>query len=278
MVLKNKIDFLGIISAEKCNPNGDPMYGNRPRKDFEGHGIMTPECLKRKIRNRLQDAGEKILVQSNDRIDDGHKSIKKRFEAFIKSEKIYKDPEELQKKTCSQWIDARSFGCIVPYKGTSKESVTVGVRGPVSIGYATSIDIVDIIDVMITKSTNIENLDPGEKDSSTIGYKYIINKGAYVFFGSIYPDLAKRTGFTDEDAEKIKDAILTIFENDASHGRPSGSMTLSRLYWWVSPGLCSKIPPAKLFHSVHLNPSPEWPFFEEEYEPINGLDPEIYGI
>ena len=45
-ILQNRIDFCGIIVAERCNPNGDPINGNVPRQDFNGNGIITDVCLK----------------------------------------------------------------------------------------------------------------------------------------------------------------------------------------------------------------------------------------
>lgn len=58
---KNKIDFAVLFTVEKANPNGDPLDGNRPRVDVDGYGEMSDVCIKRKIRNRLQDMGEKSL-------------------------------------------------------------------------------------------------------------------------------------------------------------------------------------------------------------------------
>ena len=63
-VLQNKIDFAVLFSVKKANPNGDPLDGNRPRVDYDGFGEVSDVCIKRKIRNRLQDMGEKIFVQS----------------------------------------------------------------------------------------------------------------------------------------------------------------------------------------------------------------------
>ncbi len=63
-VLQNKIDFALIFSVKNANPNGDPLNGNIPRQTLDGRGEISDVCLKRKIRNRLQDAGEKIFVQS----------------------------------------------------------------------------------------------------------------------------------------------------------------------------------------------------------------------
>ena len=56
-MLSKKIDFVGIISVNHANPNGDPLSGNRPREDYNGFGEISDVCLKRKIRNRLQDMG-----------------------------------------------------------------------------------------------------------------------------------------------------------------------------------------------------------------------------
>lgn len=77
-VLSNKIDFALIISATNANPNGDPLNGNRPRENFDGYGEISDVCIKRKIRNRLQDMGERVFVQSDDRCDDGSDSLRSR--------------------------------------------------------------------------------------------------------------------------------------------------------------------------------------------------------
>ena len=80
-ILANKIDFIGFITVDHANPNGDPLNGNQPRSDYDGYGEISDVCIKRKIRNRLQDMGERILVQSNDRCDDGCDSILTRVES-----------------------------------------------------------------------------------------------------------------------------------------------------------------------------------------------------
>ena len=76
--LKGKIDFALLVSATDANPNGDPLNGNRPRENYEGYGEISDVCIKRKIRNRFQDMGQKIFVQSDDRSDDGYTSLKER--------------------------------------------------------------------------------------------------------------------------------------------------------------------------------------------------------
>lgn len=92
--LANKIDFIGFITVDHANPNGDPLNGNQPRSDYDGYGEISDVCIKRKIRNRLQDMGERILVQSNERCDDGCDSIRSRVE----SEESMKKPLAMKEK------------------------------------------------------------------------------------------------------------------------------------------------------------------------------------
>lgn len=79
--LKGKIDFTLFISANNANPNGDPLNGNRPRINMDGFGEISDVCIKRKIRNRFQDLGQKIFVQSDDRTDDAYTSLKDRADS-----------------------------------------------------------------------------------------------------------------------------------------------------------------------------------------------------
>ncbi len=83
--LKNKIDFVVLVTADKANVNGDPLDGNRPRTDYDGYGEISDVCIKRKIRNRMQDLGNKIFVQSDDRCDDGCGSLSERAAANLKN-------------------------------------------------------------------------------------------------------------------------------------------------------------------------------------------------
>lgn len=270
--LKNKIDFLGIIVVEKCNPNGDPSNVNRPRKDIDGFGEISPECLKRKIRNRLQDMGEEIFVQNNDRIMDGCYTLKQRMDGFLKSNAMKSSREshdELVSAVCEKWIDIRAFGQVIPVK--KGDGVTLPIRGPVSITFAKSIEPIFVYDVITMRSANWE-----ESNGNDFGRKSFVEKGVYVFTGGITPYLAQKTGFSEEDAEKIKESIFTLFENDASSYRPVGSMTLAQLYWWKHKSSLSACAPIKLFRSIKISPAEVFPYFHADIELTDGIEPEIY--
>lgn len=95
-VLKGKIDFMLLVSVTNANPNGDPLNGNRPRENFDGYGEISDVCIKRKIRNRLQDMGQKIFVQSDGREDDGYKSLRERAESCEELKATMKSKKQIK--------------------------------------------------------------------------------------------------------------------------------------------------------------------------------------
>lgn len=283
-MLNHKIDFSVIITATNANPNGDPLNGNRPREAFDGCGEISDVCIKRKIRNRLQDMGEKIFVQSDDRCDDGCDSLHARagqnaaLKAIMNGKNT--DRDEFAKAACAEWIDVRSFGQVFAFKG---DPVSVGVRGPVSIQQAVSVSPVDIISMQITKSVNGEG-GKESKASDTMGMKHRVSFGLYVIHGSINCQLAEKTGFSDEDAAKIREALCTLFENDASSARPEGSMEVCRVYWWEHDCKTPKVSSAKVHRALNivLKDGVSAPRCFDDYEitlaEIDGVKPEIIDL
>ena len=223
-MLSNKVDFIFTIRVDGANPNGDPLAGNMPRVDGQGFGQISDVCIKRKIRNRMQDMGHEIFVQSQDRIEDGYQSLEERFGSIF-SEKDTN--QEITKECCEKWLDIRSFGQVITYFKKS-----IGIRGPVSISVGKSIDPVDITSMQITKSVN--SMKPKNNDlrsSDTMGMKHYVDFGVYVVTGSVNCYFAEKTGFSEEDLQVLKEAIQTLFVNDISTARPDGSMEVMDMYW-----------------------------------------------
>jgi CRISPR-associated protein Csd2 len=277
-ILGHKIDFAVVLSVSKANPNGDPLNGNRPRQNYDGYGEISDVALKRKIRNRLQDMGEVIFVQSDDRKTDACKSLRERADAHPELAKMLKaknpPTDEFAEIACREWTDVRSFGQVFAFKGSE---LSVGVRGPVSLHVATSIDPIDIISTQITKSVNSVT---GEKRSSdTMGMKHRVDFGVYMFKGSINTQLAEKTGFTGDDAEKIKQALATLFVNDSSSARPEGSMEVHKVYWWEHSSKLGQYSSAKVHRSLTVKAKTEEPKSFVDYEiklaELDGLNVEV---
>lgn len=302
-LFKNKVDFAVLFTVHHANPNGDPLNGNRPRETYDGLGEVSDVCIKRKIRNRLQDAGEKLFVQSDDRADDGCANLAARASSVPEMKKALseKNVPEAQRVACRTWIDVRSFGQVFALKAEGKskkkkgarneqtdtldeeesgeetrgkeKGVSVPVRGPVSLHPAFSVAPVEVESLQITKSVNSE--DKAGRASDTMGTKHRVNFGLYVFYGSINCQLAEKTGFTQEDADKIHEALRTLFENDASSARPDGSMEVRRVLWWRHNCASGQYPSAQVHRSLQVKALTDTPTKYEDFQvavaPLEGL-------
>ena len=272
--LSKKIDFAVIMSVKNANPNGDPLNGNRPRADYEGIGEITDVCLKRKIRDRLverfmqlqkdgkDNVGQGVFVQSDDRKCDDAKSLRDRVKKVLGSSDLKREDAL---KACELWIDVRAFGQLFAFKSDKKNKektnedsegdtgVSIGIRGPVTIQSAFSIEPVSLSSTQITKSVNAEDTKDGKRSSDTMGMKHRVDKGIYVTFGSMNPQLAERTNFSDDDEAVIKSILPRLFENDASSARPEGSMEVLKVIWWEHNCKSGQYSSAKVHRSLKVN-------------------------
>ncbi len=270
MPLRHKVDFLLLVSVNRANPNGDPLCGNRPRTDSNGCGIITDVCIRRKLRNRLSQMGENILVTPPAGRDD---SIAKRISGIS-----YSDREEFLKNVCEAWFDVRCFGQVFALH--KLPICTEGVRGAVSVQHGCSLHPVEITEIPITRCINSKS--QKGRGSDTLGFKSFVNYGLYIIKGSINAYQAEKNCFQDSDADKLRHALCTIFENDASSTRPEGSMISQQLYWWRHSSAAGDYPSHIVFDTVKPRlcdgvSSPRC--FEDyviEHTPLPELQPEIY--
>lgn len=286
--LQNKIDFAVILRVKNANPNGDPLNGNRPRTDYSNFGEMTDVSIKRKIRDRLlehwvadgkKDDGNMIFVQSDDRKADEARSLRARAEAVLGNKF---GSEETAKLACNKWLDVRAFGQLFALKsnkkagkkkedGTDEEGdtgVSIGIRGPVTVQSAFSIEPIDITSTQITKSVSGEG-DGTKRGSDTMGMKHRVDRGVYIFYGSMNPQLAEKTGFSNADAATIKLVLPRLFENDESSARPAGSMEVSKVIWWKHNCKSGQYSSAKVHRTLNVQPDGGY-----QLATLDGLKPE----
>ena len=257
--LQQKIDFAIVIRVKNANPNGDPLNGNRPRTDYGGFGEITDVCIKRKLRDRLQEAGQGIFVQSDDRKIDGETSLRNRAESAANGlgkdawnpKKAKKD--DTAKAACAKWFDVRTFGQVFAFgKDGDASGVSIPIRGPVTIQSAFSLDRVSVTSTQITKSVSGEG-DGSKRGSDTMGMKHRVDNAIYVTYGSMSPQLAEKTGFSDADADTLKALLPKLFENDASSARPDGSMEVVTVVWWAHNCKAGQYSSAKVHRSLKVN-------------------------
>jgi CRISPR-associated protein Csd2 len=299
MSLSKKIDFAVIFKVVNANPNGDPLNGNRPRTIYEGNGEVSDVCIKRKIRNRLMETLPKvkvmanggevevcpIFVQSDDSKMDNYVSLKARYDAILSG---IKGQDAIAKKACETWFDVRAFGQLFPFKAAGgkkskgkegedasgeDKGVSIGIRGPVSIHPAFSVSPVNVTSEQIVKSVSSEG-DGTKRGSDTMGMKHRVDRGVYVFFGSMNPQLSVKTGFSDADAQSIKAVLPRLFENDASSARPEGSMEVLKVVWWEHGSPSGQASSAKVHRSLTIHDTDDLDNLISGGD-FNGLKPEI---
>lgn len=261
--LAHRTDFLALISVSGANPNGDPCGGGAPRTDNRGYGVISPVCIKRKLRDRLEEMGEDILVSPP----------KCPGDSLARRTAILPRGGDISRRACEQWFDVRAFGQVFAFSGINAP----GIKGAVTVQQAVSLRPVRIVQTGITRC--ISGTDTLRKNGN-IGFTKTVEYGLYVLKGSVNVYTAAKTGFSGEDCEKLKQALLHIFDNDCSAARPAGSMELKRLFWWEHSCALGDYSPARVFGTVKARPLTPEPLRFEDHEivhtPLPGLSPEIF--
>lgn len=239
--LENRYEFMFLVEAAGCNPNGDPDMGNLPRQDEDtGLGYITDVALKRRIRNYIQDAYDtdenmKILMQKgtsiNEKIAEGTLTVNE-ITAFPKNFVNTKVSETEEYMTNKYW-DVRTFGGVLSTGRNAGQ-----VRGAVQIaGSNFSIDPIQPKNITVTRMCYTDGGDYSTLDEykaadqkrpddkkRTMGTKQFIPYGLYLVRGSVSACLAKKNGFTEEDLDKLFEAIIQMYNHDISSSKEGMSV------------------------------------------------------
>lgn len=250
--MNNRFDFVYMFDVQDGNPNGDPDAGNLPRIDAEtGMGLVTDVCLKRKVRNYVQIAKElsdgfDIFIKEkavlNDEIDKAHD------DSEVKGIKDAKEKTAAARRfMCKNYYDIRTFGAVM---STGKNAGQV--RGPIQLTFARSVDAVATAEHSITR---IAVATPGKAEKQngenhTMGRKATIPYGLYVCHGFISANLARQTGFSEEDLQLFWEALKNMFDMDRSAAR--GLMSAQKLVVFKHDSVLGNAPANKLFDLVKV--------------------------
>ena len=257
--IKNRYDFVILFDVENGNPNGNPDAGNMPRIDPEtGYGLVTDVCLKRKIRNYVEDLkeeapGYRIYVKEGVPLNrsDAEALTAVGVSGDLKAAKK-SDPgidKKLRDFMCSNFYDIRTFGAVMTT--FVKGALNCGqVRGPVQLGFAKSVDPIMPQEVTITRVAITTEEDAAQKGTE-MGRKFIVPYGLYRAEGFISANLARKTtGFDEDDLALLWKAILNMFENDRSAAR--GMMAVRKLIIFKHDSELGEAPAWKLFKLVDV--------------------------
>lgn len=105
MQLAYRIDFMELISVSGANPNGDPAKLGMPRTDSRGFGVISPVCIRRKLRDRLSEMGECILVSPSG----------SRGDVLAWRASALAPGRDYTARACEKWYDVRAFGQVFAF-------------------------------------------------------------------------------------------------------------------------------------------------------------------
>lgn len=256
MIIQNRYEFVYLFDVTNGNPNGDPDAGNMPRLDPESSkGLVTDVCLKRKIRNFIElteadTQGYDIYVKEKSILNNQHKKAYDALEIEPTSKKLPKEEEKAHAITswmCTNFYDVRSFGAVMTTAVNSGQ-----VRGPVQLAFARSIDPIIPLEISITRMavTTEKEAEEQQGGNRTMGRKHIVPYGLYRVHGFISAKLAEKTGFSDDDLEKLWRALQMMFEHDHSAAR--GEMVARKLITFKHNDALGNMPSHKLFERVTI--------------------------
>ena len=263
MSLNNRYEFVYLFDVKDGNPNGDPDAGNLPRVDAEtGQGLVTDVCLKRKVRNYVGLVKEEtppyeIYIKEKAVLNRNNLKAYEALELKPESKKLPKKEEDARNVTqwmCKNFFDIRTFGAVM-----STEINTGQVRGPIQINFARSIDPVVSAEHSITRMavTTEKEAEQQSGDNRTMGRKFTIPYGLYRCHGFVSANLAKQTGFNEDDLKLFWDALVNMLDHDRSASR--GEMSPCALYVFKHESSLGNAPARKLFELIEIKKRSEGP-------------------
>lgn len=245
-------EALLLFDITDGNPNGDPDADNHPRQDEEtGHGLVTDVAIKRKIRDTVtlihgDDTPWGIFVTAgrptNERITEANQT----------------GTEDPVGWLCHRYFDIRLFGAVLT---GGKGHPPVGVRGPVQLTFARSLDPIMAAPHTIVRTAHMtgQRASGAGDAAQQIGNKWAVPYGLYrqrLYFSA---PRAAQTGVTTDDLAALWQAITLMFEHDRSAIR--GSMQLCGLWVFSHDTALGNAPANALFSQVQVrkadaNPTP----------------------
>lgn len=263
----------GVILVESVmsNYNGNPDEDNTPRLTNDGYGLISPVCMKHRIRELIEDHDGVTwkLFKKRLNLNDSDfyiwesackgYNVNTPIEAKKHWAKLVKD--EGAESLVKRFWDMRVFGTTA-LETKGKDSLNFKRTGCVSVSPLISLLPVEIISQTITKGNPLEP-ERMEKNQGTIapfGFKvarHALFIGAYV----INPSRAHYTNTSQKDIDVFKSLVIYAFSNStaafrsgvrvvqgihADHSDCLGSFNESEFFEACRPTTSNTLPSTKL--------------------------------
>jgi CRISPR-associated protein Csh2 len=227
MTTLNRSEILFAYDAQDCNPNGNPIGDNRPRRDPDtGEGIVTDVRLKRYLRDQLLDDGYDIYVKKVDGQSRTRTNLIKNVLGGVNDADDIEDMENVGEEFLQAATDVRYFGATLSFEASDNEededfrealnsAFPNHFQGPVQFLPSKSLNEIeeneeyDSLTSVI--STGEDNRQGGfDLDDKRIKY------GIFPFWGLVDNHAAESTQLSEDDVKRLDTLCWRALKNQTT--------------------------------------------------------------
>lgn len=210
-----------VIEVINSNPNGDPDRESDPRQRSDGLGEISPVSFKRKLRDLIEDKECPVWIALKEKLSLDEKKFgilesrgRDRKEIKDKEMKIGANQTFLDTDFVKKYWDGRIFGNTFLEESMDKTTIKTGV---VQFGMGLSIAPVAI---QRQTNTNKAGVQEGKNQGmAPLGYRFV-EHGVYTMPFFVNPNVAHKSGCTEEDIRLLKALIPYAYSHTRSAARP----------------------------------------------------------
>jgi CRISPR-associated protein Csh2 len=219
--------MLFVYDAQDCNPNGNPIGDNRPRRDPDTRkGIITDVRLKRYLRDQLLDDGFDIYVKKLDGDARPRTTLALDVLGDISDAEGVGEIEDIGEQFLDAATDVRYFGATLSFESSDEEAdenlrqalssaFPSQYQGPVQFLPAKSLNEVEDneeYDSLTSVISTGEEARQGGFDLDDKRIKY----GIFPFWGLVDNNGAEATNLTDEDVRRLDSLCWRALKNQTT--------------------------------------------------------------
>lgn len=227
MTTPNRSEILFVYDAQDCNPNGNPIGDNRPRRDPDtGQGIITDVRLKRYLRDQLLDDGFDIYTKKLDGEARTRTTLALDILEDVSNADDVADIEDIGERFLAGATDVRYFGATLSFEASDVEedeelrqalnsTFPNHYQGPVQFLPAKSLNEVEENEEYDSLTSVISTGDDNRQGGFDLDDKRI-KYGIYPFWGLVDNNGADSTNLTTEDVERLDSLCWRALKNQTT--------------------------------------------------------------
>lgn len=227
MTLPNRSELLFIYDAQDCNPNGNPIGDNRPRRDPDtGKGIITDVRLKRYIRDQLLDDGYDIYVKKIDGESRTRTHLIKDILNRVGEAGEIEELESITEELLENATDIRYFGATLSFEASEEEedeqfraslnrALPNHFQGPVQFLPSKSLNEVEENEEYDSLTSVISTGEENRQGGFDLADKRI-KYGIFPFYGLVDNNAAESTNLSQEDVKRLDTLCWRSLKNQTT--------------------------------------------------------------